>query len=161
MGRGRRSSGGLFDMIFDLCLIGPWWLGPIIAGVIFAAMKWLSPWWFAADPDNIMTRTFSQVMGGAAVKAAPWTALVVLLIWAMARFKVWAERPPAVPGRHPEPASTKTSAVKPDQTPACPTCGAAMKVRTAQRGQNAGSQFWGCSRYPDCKGTRPLAGGQV
>ena len=39
---------------------------------------------------------------------------------------------------------------------ACPVCGSAMKVRTAQRGRSAGSQFMGCSHYPACKGTRNL-----
>ena len=40
--------------------------------------------------------------------------------------------------------------------PACPQCGKPMVLRTARKGQHAGSQFWGCSGYPDCKGTRPL-----
>ena len=38
--------------------------------------------------------------------------------------------------------------------PACPICGATMVLRTAQKGANAGSRFWGCSGYPACKGTR-------
>jgi restriction system protein len=38
---------------------------------------------------------------------------------------------------------------------ACPTCGAAMVRRTAKRGTHAGSEFWGCSLYPRCRGTRP------
>lgn len=37
---------------------------------------------------------------------------------------------------------------------ACPLCGKPMVLRTARRGSNAGNQFWGCSAYPDCKGTR-------
>jgi len=41
--------------------------------------------------------------------------------------------------------------------PACPTCGKGMKLRTARKGTQAGSQFWGCAGYPDCKGTRPAA----
>ncbi len=40
-------------------------------------------------------------------------------------------------------------------TPACPVCQSTMVKRTAKRGANAGNEFWGCSRYPDCKGTRP------
>jgi restriction system protein len=39
---------------------------------------------------------------------------------------------------------------------ACPACGAAMKLRTAKRGANAGSEFWGCTTYPACKGTRSV-----
>jgi restriction system protein len=39
-------------------------------------------------------------------------------------------------------------------TPVCPRCRSAMKLRTATKGECAGSQFWGCSRFPDCRGTR-------
>lgn len=39
--------------------------------------------------------------------------------------------------------------------PDCPKCGSPMVLRTARRGANAGSQFYGCSRYPQCKGIRP------
>ena len=39
-------------------------------------------------------------------------------------------------------------------TPLCPVCQASMVRRTAKKGSNAGSQFWGCSKYPTCKGTR-------
>jgi restriction system protein len=39
-------------------------------------------------------------------------------------------------------------------SPGCPLCQAPMLTRTAKKGANAGSQFWGCSRYPDCRGTR-------
>ena len=43
----------------------------------------------------------------------------------------------------------------PGETPvACPSCGSAMMRRTAKKGSNAGAQFWGCSTYPACKGTR-------
>lgn len=45
---------------------------------------------------------------------------------------------------------------QPAAEPECPKCGGAMVLRTAKRGANAGSQFWGCSRYPWCRGTRPL-----
>jgi restriction system protein len=38
--------------------------------------------------------------------------------------------------------------------PRCPICQSPMKLRTATRGKNAGSQFWGCSRFPNCRGTR-------
>jgi hypothetical protein len=36
----------------------------------------------------------------------------------------------------------------------CPLCSSSIKLRTARRGRNTGSQFWGCSRYPACGGTR-------
>ncbi len=42
------------------------------------------------------------------------------------------------------------------QPPKCPQCGALMALRTAKGGKAPGSQFWGCTRYPECKGTIPL-----
>jgi restriction system protein len=47
---------------------------------------------------------------------------------------------------------------KPQVAP-CPLCGRVMVLRTARKGRHAGSQFWGCSGYPECKGTRALDGG--
>ena len=40
--------------------------------------------------------------------------------------------------------------------PLCPKCGAAMALRTAKSGTNAGGQFWGCSSYPKCRTTLPI-----
>jgi len=40
------------------------------------------------------------------------------------------------------------------QTPHCPVCDAAMVRRTAQKGSKIGTQFWGCARFPACRGTR-------
>lgn len=42
------------------------------------------------------------------------------------------------------------------KAPACPACGKPMVLRTARKGKNAGSQFWGCAGYPNCKGTRAV-----
>lgn len=39
----------------------------------------------------------------------------------------------------------------------CPLCLTPMVRRTAKRGANAGSEFWGCTSYPVCRGTRPIA----
>jgi four helix bundle suffix protein len=38
----------------------------------------------------------------------------------------------------------------------CPKCGKPMVLRTARQGANSGSQFWGCSGYPECKATFPV-----
>jgi restriction system protein len=48
----------------------------------------------------------------------------------------------------PEPAQVPTP-------PQCPRCGKEMIVRTARRGNQAGSKFWGCPSYPACKSTLP------
>jgi restriction system protein len=41
-----------------------------------------------------------------------------------------------------------------DSVPECPICSSKMVRRTAKKGANAGTQFWGCARYPACRGTR-------
>lgn len=40
--------------------------------------------------------------------------------------------------------------------PTCPQCGSGMVKRTARKGENAGSEFWGCSNFPTCRGVRKL-----
>lgn len=42
------------------------------------------------------------------------------------------------------------------QALACPLCAKPMVRRTAKRGANAGNEFWGCTGYPACRGTRPI-----
>lgn len=42
------------------------------------------------------------------------------------------------------------------QTIVCPVCAKSMVRRTAKRGANAGGEFWGCTGYPACRGTRPI-----
>lgn len=48
----------------------------------------------------------------------------------------------------------------PNAEPTCPMCGSAMMLRSAKRGTHVGGSFWGCSRYPFCRGmvaARPVA----
>lgn len=39
---------------------------------------------------------------------------------------------------------------------ACPQCGSSMVKRKARKGSNAGAEFWGCSKFPTCRGVRQL-----
>jgi restriction system protein len=54
------------------------------------------------------------------------------------------------PTPHPQPRQSAAS-------PACPKCGSPMVLRRAKHGEQAGSSFWGCSRYPGCRGIRNTA----
>lgn len=38
--------------------------------------------------------------------------------------------------------------------PLCPKCGSLMVLRTAGRGSNKGANFWGCCKFPICRGTK-------
>ena len=57
----------------------------------------------------------------------------------------------------PQPASSPiASTSKSEIAPACPQCGSSMVKRTARKGGNAGGEFWGCSKFPTCRGVRQL-----
>ena len=36
--------------------------------------------------------------------------------------------------------------------PSCPECSSPMVMRKARRGKNSGKKFWGCKKYPQCRG---------
>lgn len=56
-----------------------------------------------------------------------------------------------------EAASAAAPVTETEETAApCPVCGAPMVRRLARRGAQAGQPFLGCSRFPDCRGTRAL-----
>ena len=40
--------------------------------------------------------------------------------------------------------------------PTCPQCGKPMIKRVAKKGLNSGREFWSCSDYPRCNGTRNI-----
>jgi restriction system protein len=56
----------------------------------------------------------------------------------------------------PAAASSRQPSVAPPQVSSCPLCAKPMVKRTAKRGANAGSEFWGCTGYPACRGTRSI-----
>lgn len=41
-------------------------------------------------------------------------------------------------------------------SPRCPDCGGAMTRRVSHKGHYAGKPFWGCTRYPQCRGIVPI-----
>lgn len=55
------------------------------------------------------------------------------------------------------PSYVEPVAPKAATTPSCPVCAKAMVQRVAKRGGSSGNAFWGCSGFPACRGTRPIA----
>ena len=43
-----------------------------------------------------------------------------------------------------------------NDSPTCPVCGKPMIKRVAKKGMNSGREFWSCSDYPNCNGTRNI-----
>jgi restriction system protein len=60
----------------------------------------------------------------------------------------------ATKGARPIAASASPMTAPAAQPPPCPSCGSKMVIRIARKGSNTGSSFWGCPRYPACRGIR-------
>ena len=60
------------------------------------------------------------------------------------------------PTARPDAAKATRPTVDSGQATVCPLCTRPMVRRTAKRGANAGGEFWGCTGYPACRGTRPI-----
>ncbi|MHB8880432.1 MAG: restriction endonuclease [Thermodesulfovibrionales bacterium] len=54
------------------------------------------------------------------------------------------------------PGTVRSTPPLPSAAVVCPKCGGGMTLRTAKKGPGTGQQFWGCSKFPGCRGTRPL-----
>ena len=52
--------------------------------------------------------------------------------------------------------ATQPSCEEEERSPKCPKCGGDMMLRVAEKGDNMGLHFWGCLRYPVCKGAVDL-----
>jgi len=39
----------------------------------------------------------------------------------------------------------------------CPVCGSEMVLRTAKKGVNVGEKFWGCVKFPKCRGIKKFS----
>ncbi|WP_287029664.1 restriction endonuclease [Pseudomonas sp. UBA6310] len=50
------------------------------------------------------------------------------------------------------PIASATAPTVPPSAPKCPVCQSAMIKRTAKKGPNTGNEFWGCTKWPGCRG---------
>ena len=66
------------------------------------------------------------------------------------------QRASAVPASVPAGLVNQAQAASAENKPLCPNCGSPMRIKLARQGPTAGNEFWGCSAYPDCKGTRSI-----
>jgi restriction system protein len=132
----------------------PWWVSLILAvGGYFLLHAYASQTIVASSaPGKAMDFVIPSMLKGLATFGQYVLPLLLTiaagLSWYKARKDSATPRPVFGEGR-------KSSPVVSSQSPNCPVCSSAMKLRNAKRGANAGSSFWGCTGYPQCKGTRP------
>jgi restriction system protein len=68
---------------------------------------------------------------------------------------ICSEQGASVRGAEKEVMEHPTDRLDTEKTPACKLCGRPMALRTARTGKSTGRSFWGCTGYPECKGTLP------
>jgi restriction system protein len=101
------------------------------------------------------------------IHALMWKAVPVIILCGggailLRELLQWLERAADRAGRSRR--ESRKSSVSPvyhgptelEDAPHCPSCNRSMVKRKARRGANAGSEFWGCPDYPECRGTREI-----
>ena len=160
-----RCRGSLFDALWVL----PWWVGIGVGALGYVAVVFLLPLILRAPllaPAAKVLRPLGLLVFGICAIAAAASALRSFLISRKFDRQAGLDDIRALSWRQFESIvgeafrrrgySVVENAVDVTDVPTCPTCGSEMVGRTAKRGANAGSQFWGCSQYPRCRGTRAV-----
>lgn len=91
------------------------------------------------------TAAATEFANGRNIRLVDGPQLVKLIQQAQAAAKGGTSSPSIVP------VAPVIAAVAP---PPCPLCASQMVRRTAKRGARSGAEFWGCTGYPACRGTR-------
>lgn len=162
MGRRRNK---ILREFYEIVGTLPWWMTvPLALGAYVLLHQYaVSDPVVAADPRDALGTALPNAFRQLAVYAqyiVPWIILVVMLSAVLrraTRAQLFAKPPEewrseesyaeaAYAGPHAEEFAE----------PACPRCRGRMVRRTARRGPNAGNDFWGCSRFPACHGTREI-----
>ena len=100
--------------------------------------------WTFAVPALILAGIVGLVLGNLRVVAERWLENFV-------RRLVHGKQPGKADGA----SGPVAGSVAVGDAPHCPTCNKVMVPRVSKRGSAADRNFWGCSEYPRCRGTRP------
>ena len=94
-----RKKTTVFDDLEEFFFAVPWWLGPLVAGAVFAALRYGLPLFLAnvlsqkAHPVvEAANKTFVQMIGGLSVTLAPVIAGLVLFVWVLSLLRKLARR---------------------------------------------------------------------
>ena len=130
---------------------------PYRAALVLAVISYLLLNAYATQPTNIVIvpGQIANVMIPAMLKGLATAGQYVMpILFAASAILSWFRRskPTSV-----QKISTSSRPVPTDfrsfNSPSCPRCSSEMVRREAKRGPNVGKAFWGCTKYPVCKGT--------
>jgi Topoisomerase DNA binding C4 zinc finger len=137
---------GFFDDLMSVGLKLPWKVGVAAAVVIFVLLHVVAVYTQApvgakslADMGAVVQRGYIHVFAEFLQYIIPAGLLIGATVGYFNQRQLNSVADPGV-------------AVAGESNPTCPQCRTAMIQRTAKKGQFAGEPFWGCGRYPKCKG---------
>jgi hypothetical protein len=145
----KRSS--LFDDLMAVTAKLPWWVG-----VLLALVSYLGFHAIASQPDAAATTDLKGLGEFSRAKLLKTMASFLQYLLPVA-FLFGAFGSLILRGKKPDANELLDAGDVRSSGEDCPTCGSAMKVRIARRGGSSGERFYGCSKFPKCRGTRPYA----
>ncbi|HUL00957.1 MAG TPA: hypothetical protein VLX29_08890 [Nitrospirota bacterium] len=145
MSRKRQST---FEDLADLSARLPWW-----AGVALAVISFLILHYFAGIKVSVGTGPGNF---GNSISKQIWVSLALFgQLIVPGAFSLGAIVS-AIRNRQGNTLFSNTSKNPSAVAPRCSVCNSVMVIRTVKRGSKLGSQFWGCPKYPNCRGTLPI-----
>lgn len=153
----RRRQSNFFEDVMDLVSMLPWWAGLLLA--LFSYL-WLHD--VATQPVTPSPTDIKQL--GETARNQIWITFAMFMQYiipvacilgaSVSAFKQYKK------SQHDQSSFSDLDSDRshlPHATtgsPECPVCGSRMVKRTAKKGGHAGETFWGCPKYPGCRGTR-------
>lgn len=151
MGRKRKSSPAEDFIVVASKL--PYWAALVLAVISYFLLHAYAtqPTNIVVAPGQIASAMIPSVLKGLAT--AGQYAMPILFV--SAAILSWFRRSKPNSLQKVSTSSTQSpSHVRNSNSPSCPLCSGDMVRREAKRGANVGRAFWGCTKYPTCKGTR-------
>ncbi|RYF36795.1 MAG: hypothetical protein EOO21_01065 [Comamonadaceae bacterium] len=159
MARRKRTSGA--EAILGLVAKLPWWVGVLLAlgtYVIFHALA-TRPVPTMTDSRQLGSQLPWMLVSGFSV-ALQYVAPVICLVGALVSFLQRRKRTALAANVTASGSAQALDGMSWRDFELLvgeafrPKCASPMIRRTATKGSNAGSQFWRCSKFPACRGTR-------
>jgi hypothetical protein len=155
----RRGRSSFIEDLIDLVSKLPWWAGLLLAAIFYLWLRHVASQPIPASPTDLkqlgdsVTSQVWHTLASMLQYVIPLACLIGAAVSAFQKFgrKRGGGSYGSMPDISDAPMPQHRSSTN---QPLCPACGAGMVKRTAKKGNNAGQAFWGCSKYPACKGTR-------
>ena len=157
----RRKSGGFFDDLLAVSAKLPWPVGVGTAVVSFFAFHALAGMEVGTvvstqEIGAVAAKKMFQTIGMIGQFVVPITCLVGAAVGYLKQRRRIDASVSTTAKVHSawSRVSGSPTVNSAEHAASCPVCGSPMVRRQARRRANAGGHFYGCSRYPACKGTR-------